>query len=204
MTEAAWQTCTDPQSMLDLLGGKASKRKLLLFVVAGRSLVASEQVKPGFEFAERLADCVAKLDEVGGYYWLRPPENYPFAWVINEYAWPEHPFEWASAFVASSPLDYGVREDQPTRAELVPILRELFGNPFRPVTLDPAWLTWHNGLLESMAQRMYDSRDFSDMPILADALEEAGCSNQDILDHCWSDSEHVRGCWVIDLLLGKS
>jgi hypothetical protein len=55
-----------------------------------------------------------------------------------------------------------------------------------------------------MAQRMYDSRDFSDMPVLADALEEAGCTNADILAHCRGLGEHVRGFWVIDLLLGKS
>jgi hypothetical protein len=83
------------------------------------------------------------------------------------------------------------------------LLLDIFGNPFRPITLDLAWLTWHDGLLVSMAQQMYDSRDFSDMPILADGLEEAGCSNQDILAHCRSGGEHVRGCWVVDLLLGK-
>jgi hypothetical protein len=71
------------------------------------------------------------------------------------------------------------------------------------ITFDPSWLTWHDGLLVSMAQRMYDSRDFSDMPVLADALEEAGCQDQDILGHCRSGEQHVRGCWVVDLLLGK-
>jgi hypothetical protein len=83
------------------------------------------------------------------------------------------------------------------------LLRDIFGNPFRPITLEPSWLTWHGGLLVSMGQRMYDSRDFSDMPVLADALEEAGCQDQDILGHCRSGGEHVRGCWVVDLLLGK-
>jgi hypothetical protein len=84
------------------------------------------------------------------------------------------------------------------------LLRDIFGNPFRPITLDPAWLSWHDGLLISMARQMYDSREFRDMPILADGLEEAGCSNQDILDHCRTGGEHVRGCWVVDLLLRKS
>jgi hypothetical protein len=83
------------------------------------------------------------------------------------------------------------------------LLNDLFGNPFRPITINPAWLTWHGGLLVSMARRMYDSRDFADMPVLADALEEAGCQEQDILDHCRSGGEHVRGCWLVDLLLGK-
>ncbi|HEY7330947.1 MAG TPA: hypothetical protein VH592_25140 [Gemmataceae bacterium] len=83
------------------------------------------------------------------------------------------------------------------------MLRDIFGNPFHPVTLDPSWLTWHDGLLVSMVQKMYDSRDFSDMPVLADALEEAGCTNADILDHCRGPGPHVRGCLVVDLLLGK-
>jgi hypothetical protein len=82
------------------------------------------------------------------------------------------------------------------------VLHDLFGNPFRPAAIDPTWLTWHGGLLVSMAHRMYESRDFSDMPVLADGLEEAGCQDQDILGHCRS-GEHVRGCWVVDLLLSK-
>jgi hypothetical protein len=84
------------------------------------------------------------------------------------------------------------------------LLRDIFGNPFHPIAITSSWLTWHDGLLVSMAQKMYDSRDFSDMPVLADALEEAGCTNQDILVHCRSAGEHVRGCWVVDSLLGKS
>jgi hypothetical protein len=83
------------------------------------------------------------------------------------------------------------------------LLRDIFGNPFRPVAIDPVWLTWHGGVLVSMAQKMYDSREFSDMPILADALEEAGCTDADLLGHCRSAGEHVRSCWVVDLLLGK-
>jgi hypothetical protein len=65
------------------------------------------------------------------------------------------------------------------------------------------WLAWRTSSVE-MAQRMYDSRDFSDMPVLADALEEAGCTEADILAHCRRPGEHTRGCWVLDLLLGKS
>jgi hypothetical protein len=84
-------------------------------------------------------------------------------------------------------------------------LRDLFGPlPFRPVVLDSGWLTWHDGLLVSMARQMYDSRDFRDLPVLADALEEAGCTNRDILGHCRSGGEHVRGCWVVDAILGRS
>jgi hypothetical protein len=82
------------------------------------------------------------------------------------------------------------------------VLRPL---PFRTVTVSPTWPSWHGGLLVSMAQRMYAGRDFGDMPVLADALEEAGCTDPDILWHCREEGAvHVRGCWVIDILLGKA
>ncbi len=82
------------------------------------------------------------------------------------------------------------------------LLRDIFGNPFRPVTFPPSWRT---DTTLSLARTMYDSRDFSPMPILADALQDAGCDNTDILDHCRSVNQpHVRGCWVVDLVLGKS
>ncbi|MBA4191676.1 MAG: hypothetical protein C0467_27160 [Planctomycetaceae bacterium] len=83
----------------------------------------------------------------------------------------------------------------------LPPLRDIFGNPFRPVSFDPCWRT---STAVSLAQGMYDSRDFSAMPILADALQDAGCEHADILTHCRDEKQvHVRGCWVVDLVLGK-
>jgi hypothetical protein len=85
------------------------------------------------------------------------------------------------------------------------LLRDLFGPiPFRPVQLDRASLLWTNGTLSRLAQGIYDERAFDRLPIVADALEDAGCDNADILAHCRGGGEHVRGCWVVDLLLGKS
>jgi hypothetical protein len=85
------------------------------------------------------------------------------------------------------------------------LLNDVFGNPFRPTpAFDPAWLTWNNRTIPKLAQAIYDDRAFDRMLILADALEEAGCTNADILTHCRQRGEHVRGCWVVDLLLGKS
>jgi hypothetical protein len=81
------------------------------------------------------------------------------------------------------------------------LLHEFFGNPFRPVTVNPVWLT---GNVVSIAQGIYDDRAFDRMPILADGLEDAGCDNADILNHCRQPGEHVRGCWVVDLVLGKA
>jgi len=80
-------------------------------------------------------------------------------------------------------------------------LRDIFGNPFRPVTFAPEWRT---DTALSLARQMYESRDFSLMPILADALQDADCDNEDILNHCRdTDATHVRGCWVVDLVLEK-
>ena len=79
----------------------------------------------------------------------------------------------------------------------------IFDNPFRPVAIDPAWLTWHDSTVPRMSQAIYDERAFDRLPILADALEEAGCTNADILGHCRGPGPHVRGCRVVDLLLGK-
>lgn len=86
------------------------------------------------------------------------------------------------------------------RKTLANIIRDIFGNPFRPVVFDSSWLT--SDVL-ALARQMYESRDFSAMPILADALQDAGCDNEDILNHCRQPGEHVRGCWVVDLLTGR-
>ena len=80
------------------------------------------------------------------------------------------------------------------------LVRDIFGNPFRPVAFDPAWRT---STAIALAQQMYESRDFAAMPILADALQEAGCEDEQVLSHGRGDEAHVRGCWVIDLVLGK-
>lgn len=80
------------------------------------------------------------------------------------------------------------------------ILRDIIGNPFRPVTFDPAWQT---STVTALAQAIYEEQAFDRLPILADALEDAGCTTADILGHCRGDGEHVRGCWVVDLVLGK-
>jgi hypothetical protein len=81
-------------------------------------------------------------------------------------------------------------------------VRDIFGNPLRPVTVDPRWLTSD---VVALARGIYDERAFDRLPILADALQDAGCDNADVLGHCRDPQlTHVRGCWVVDLVLGKS
>jgi hypothetical protein len=97
-------------------------------------------------------------------------------------------------------LSAGVRPDGAEYAQKEKLLRDIFGNPFRLVPFSPAWRT---DTAVSLARQMYESRDFSAMPILADALQDAGCEDEQILGHCRGPGPHVRGCWAIDLVLGK-
>ena len=86
-------------------------------------------------------------------------------------------------------------------AAQIALVYEICGNPFRPgVAFSPSWRT---DTAMSLARGMYESRDFGAMPILADALQDAGCDNDDVLNHCRGEWPHVRGCWVVDLVLGK-
>lgn len=94
-------------------------------------------------------------------------------------------------------------------ADRQPMARSLIlcvlGNPFQPfVTIEPDWLHWNDATVVRLAQSIYDDRGFDRLPILADALEDAGCSNAGILDHLRSEGPHVRGCWPVDLILEKT
>jgi hypothetical protein len=98
----------------------------------------------------------------------------------------------------------------PYYAAACDLLRHFFGNPFRPITLDPAWLTWRDGLVVRLAQAAYQERhlpggtlDNARLAVLADALEEAGCQDVQILGHLRGGGEHYRGCHILDALLGK-
>ncbi|MBN9521028.1 hypothetical protein J0H58_21335 [bacterium] len=77
----------------------------------------------------------------------------------------------------------------------------MFRHHLVPVAFDPAWRT---EVAVALARGMYESRDFAPMPVLADALDDAGCDEPDILAHCRKPGPHVRGCWVVDLVLGKA
>jgi hypothetical protein len=83
------------------------------------------------------------------------------------------------------------------------LVREVFGNPFRPAPVDPSWPAWNDGAAVRLARAIYDERRFGDLPVLADALEEAGCRDEAILAHCRGPGGHVPGCWVVDAVLGR-
>lgn len=88
-----------------------------------------------------------------------------------------------------------------TRPLAADLLRDLVPNPFLPLAWKPEWFT---STVRNLAHVLYDSREFSAMPILADALQDAGCDNEQILRHCRGNGPHARGCWVLDAILGKT
>jgi hypothetical protein len=84
-------------------------------------------------------------------------------------------------------------------------VRDIFGNPFRPPpAIDPSWLGWNDGAVISLARAIYEESRFEDTPVLADALEEAGCRDEEVLGHLRGPGQHAKGCFLIDLLKGRN
>jgi hypothetical protein len=81
------------------------------------------------------------------------------------------------------------------------LFRDLLGNPFRLVAIPVAWRAWREGCAVRLAATIYEQRSFQELPILGDALEEAGCTDPVVLGHCRTPAEHARGCWLLDALL---
>jgi hypothetical protein len=194
MTEVEWLACANPASMLAFLKGRGSYRKFRLFAIAGCYLCppppaddtdpqSDEERREQLEVVVRYVDGAARLEEVRAH------------WGSDGRSWPERPYRWAREFAADS---QNGDDGYPPASALVPLLHDIFGNPFRPITFSPTWRTATAVLL---ARQMYEGPDFSAMPILADALQDAGCDNEDVLNHCRKCGGHVRGCWVVDLVL---
>jgi hypothetical protein len=180
MTEAEWLFGRDPVALLLSLQAIAGDRKLRLYAVSVTRAERDEGTllrywDPHLSAAEQIADGLLPLNPHSGC-----------------------DLEWRTAReVAYDAAWYGDAKWTLCKCQL---LREIFGNPFRPATFSPSWRT---NTAVSLARQMYESREFSAMPILADALQDAGCDNEDVLNHCREAGVHVRGCWVVDLLLGK-
>jgi hypothetical protein len=218
--------------MLEFLTGKTTDRKFRLLACACCRriwhLLTDGPSRHAVEVAERYADGSANGHELssarelasaaysdGGdaFYGLRtdiqrPHSTAPHGAAIHV----ADPELWSIAHTLSSAAHGVFHNVQPfTEAEVLVainpervaqavLIREIFGNPFCLVAVNPLWFT--STVLE-LARQMYERRDFYPMPILADALQDTGCDSDDILLHCRQPGEHVRGCWVVDLLQGK-
>jgi hypothetical protein len=215
VTEREWLEGTDPQKMLQFLHGKASDRKLRLFACACCRriwhLFLWEDSFKSIDVAERFADGEATAAELhvakelavlaGDDASWRSMEEAVRAWAA---AAPTQKNGISAAQCALFEIQRVFTENETAREEErvshIHLLRDIFGNPFRPVALDPALRTL---TVTTLAQAIYTDRRFEAMPILADALEVAGCTDDEILAHCRGDGPHVLGCWLLDLILEK-
>lgn len=204
MTEEDWLTCADPHPMLELLRGKASDRKLRLFAVAcSRRIwsVIDHLGRAAVEAAENFADGHLGPDELRAARLACQGAGGHASWyaaATNPEIAARNAARSAQAGVASNHILGTEAGELLAQANLV---REIIGpQPFRQITVDPRWQT---PAVVQLAQTIYDNRAFERIPELADALYEAGCDNDGILAHCRGPGPHVRGCWVLDLVLGK-
>ena len=216
MTEAEWLVCDNPEVIFELLKRNASSRQARLFAAEcfwrllrvlpdPRQRRAIEVLE---EWAEETATqsvrteaarnarfaCFEFPSQIGAEDHQAIDDPHFVGLMLYRELVSSSPG--VHALTATSGLADGATE-QVRQSEL---LRDIFGNPFRPVSFSPEWRT---STAVTLASQMYESREFSAMPILADALQDAGCDNTDILEHCRGACPHVRGCWVVDLVLGK-
>jgi hypothetical protein len=217
MTEETWQTSSDFRLLLPFFKRMASCRKQRLFLCAlWRHFFSDvktdrEAAVYAVETAERYADGLATKAEVVKARQALGSRNRAAWWTtfgrLNQalLAMPLNtlPFtQYVPSRVDPSRFD-DPRDRLSKNGILCDLFRNLLGNPFRPVEANAGWLAWHDGTIPKLAQVIYGERRFQELPILADALEDAGCANEELLQHCREPGEHVRGCWVIDLLTGK-
>src|SRR5262245_1277609 len=222
MDEQEWLKCMDPRPMFAFLQNRANVRKWRLFACACCrriwDLLSENGSHRNIEAAEQYADGRASLAELDA-----RPQGHILETAVDfavSYAGYSGPHDWDLDHVAFSAgyvlqavrdanrrqrrVRAAVKAEERTQANLP---RDLYGNPFRIVVFSPSWRT---PAVLTLAQAAYENRtlpagtlDPDRLAVLADALEEAGCDNADILSHLRGPGPHVRGCWVVDLLLGK-
>ena len=223
MTEAEWMADPDPAAMTEFVRRSGNDRKLRLFACLCCRHVCEGidrgATPPEIEVAELVAEGLEEARALEYARYRLEVRRYPSLRAANvlRAALSDNPLD-AADRTSSSLIDFFVyrRLEQPdreglpldspewdkrVRRKLAAFLREIFGSPFRSITMSSSWLTSD---VVGVARGIYDDRAFDRLPILADALLDAGCDNEDILAHCRSDGPHVRGCWVVDLVLGKS
>jgi hypothetical protein len=211
MTEAEWFASDQPWALFEVVAARLTPRKERLMALGLCRLLPALSLRPPILRVLAAAESLADRPATGRRAGLE-------AGLLGvRLAWGGH-----TAGSARSALDHAVagnagstiaavgltretldgRPPAGTDHAMAASIRDIVGNPFRPVTFDP---DWRSSTAVTLARQMYESREFSAMPILADALQDAGCEDDAILSHCRDPQQsHVRGCWVVDLVLGKS
>ena len=225
MTEGEWGVCIDPRPMLRFLRTKGSKRLWRLFAVACvrpvAHLLRDARSRKTLEVAERFADGHATAEELlaaRAEAQAAADQAHYDAYIDEaraDFRWDAaYEAAWRAAEVADAALQCvadGVGEGDGDQMTMVAealqqpdLIREVFGNPFRWTLVDPSWLAANGGAAGKLAKAIYDCRAFERLPLLADALKDAGCADADLLAHLRAPGLHVRGCWALDLVLGKT
>jgi hypothetical protein len=222
MTESEWLACTDPQQILEFVRDRASDRKRRLFTCACCRRVwdalTDQRSRSAVEAAERYADGLAGREELAAQAEAAeaPASAVASARAREAVVSPVPHVTQAALAAAGERADATIwaawatseatRVPDQERRHQCALLRDLV-NPFRPVTPEPAWSTPQ---VVALAQAAYEQRelpagtlDTARLAVLADALEEAGCDQADLLAHLRGPGPHARGCWAVDLLLGR-
>lgn len=220
MTEQEWLAFTDPGKMVKAIRRrKASERKRRLFGCACCRhiwhLIPDERSRRAVLVAERFADGLAGEIELKTasqearlaheQFVGRPPDQRYYSsgacWCVVVKSAGDAVIAWHSAASAVGMAGGSSDVEQAVQCSLV---LDIFSNPFQPpLSVDPSWLAWNDSTIPNLAQCIYEEGAFDRLAILADALEDAGCTEPHLLNHCRSRGLHVRGCWAVDLLLGK-
>jgi hypothetical protein len=227
MTEKEWLESTDPQAMLAFLRGKASDRKLRLLACAccrriwlqlgeatPEAVKMSERVADGEASKNEMRSALSRLGAMGGISaaWaancakhavLKDEADIAAAQAVRDalfFAYHQVYEETFSLSTYTGDEKKAAEAERVERKKLIPLIREAFGNPFRPITLDSTWL---GPKALTLAQQIYHDRAFDRLPALADTLQQAGCDDAEILAHLRGPGPHVLGCWALDLILGK-
>lgn len=231
MTQEEWLACTDPRLILEFLRGKVSDRKLRLFVCAfcrhfwpllrcdqsRRSVEVGELFADGIANEKRRLDAERAADEASFSIHRSLRRSGKRMWFPNLRSAALHAslpcFPKSSSFEGriAQCLTYANHIDTNSYPRLCRLARDIVGNPFRPSpTLSPTTRIWKDGTIQRIAEAAYEDRQLPEglletarLKVLADALEEAGCTDPEIPTHCRSEGPHVRGCWVVDLILGR-
>jgi hypothetical protein len=223
MTEAEWLACVEPLPMLRYLARRASGRKFRLFAQACwqrlAHLLTDERLRDYVLVLEGHADGLVGATELAGaraaartaHRQLTAASGHNtreagvsrslLKWgryrkaetVARNASWAGCEAAWAG--------DWAVAAEKKAQCDL---LRDIVGNPFRPSAVDPSWAVWNDGLVVKLAAAAYEERAFDRLPVLADALEEAGCTDAVLLDRLRGPGPHALGCHALDAVLGKT
>lgn len=196
-SHAAAQQFTDRRLRLFAVGCSRRVLHLCTNPLVGAAVVAAERFVDGRTNDDRQQLKPVRRAIFADEVWSRTPEGRLARAVIGREAWGAAiETSWYASYLAGGASGRAEAE----REEQGPLLRDIIGNPFRPVAGDGRWRTT---TVLALARGIDSGRTYDRMPILADSLEDAGCDHPDVLTHCRADRTHTRGCWVIDLLLGS-